>query len=362
MKVEREIAGISITFATGTFLPAYACVCLDSSCHHAASASLLATSLLLIYLMSSTGNPGKGSLTQAGALPLMILCCGAFCGFSARLTSFTASGPGWLESQALISGRAMQAAIDRIAFQDSTTASLIKALLTGERTGIPQETISAFRESGASHILALSGLHLGIIYMLINRTLSIFGNTPGARKIRSFLAVGICGFYTMATGAGASIVRAFLFILLGEFATITGRRRNIRIMIMTALLIQLAVSPLSIKDIGFQLSYAAMAGIAYIHPLLKDLWPSRSRLWESSMLSISCQFTTGPLAYLYFGTFPKYFLLTNLIALPLTGLLIPAGAATLILSEAGICPEILIWATEKIARALIWSLGIISEM
>ncbi len=362
MKVEREIAGISITFATGTFIAAYACACLGSSCHHAATAFLLATSLLLIYMMAMACKLQKGSAAQTGASLLMILCCGAFCGFSAQITSFAASGPGWIESQALMSGRAMQSAIDRIPFNDSTTSALIKALLTGEKADIPSETVSAFRESGAAHILALSGMHLGIIYMMINRALSILGNTAGAKKARSCITVCLCGFYTMATGSGASIVRAFLFILLGECAAITGRRHNIRITIMSAMLIQLTISPLSIKNIGFQLSYAAMAGIAYLHPLLKDLWPLRSKLWESATLSIACQITTGPLAYIYFGTFPKYFLLTNLIALPITGLLIPAAAATLVLSAAGICPETLIRATEKIALTLIWSLGIISEM
>ena len=145
---------------------------------------------------------------------------------------------------------------------------------------------------------------------------------------------------------------------------------------MAALIIQIVISPTAVRSAGFQLSYAAMAGIAFIYPYLKDFWPSGGdnptslysrldlprRIWESAALSISCQITTGPLAYLYFRSLPMHFILTNLIALPLTTALIPAALVTIVLHGAGICPDAAIRFTEWLAHSLLRSLEIISTM
>ena len=86
------------------------------------------------------------------------------------------------------------------------------------------------------------------------------------------------------------------------------------------------------------------------------------KIWDTAAVSISCQATTAPIAYHYFGTFPMYFLLTNLMALPLTGIIIPISAATVLLTSIGICPEILIRATEGVTSCLISVLKTISQM
>ena len=83
-------------------------------------------------------------------------------------------------------------------------------------------------------------------------------------------------------------------------------------------------------------------------------------VWNSAALSIACQITTGPLAYLYFGTFPKYFILTNMLALPLVGIIIPTSILTLLLNYMGICPDILIKATELLVSCMTGILGTIA--
>ena len=120
-----------------------------------------------------------------------------------------------------------------------------------------------------------------------------------------------------------------------------------------------------------------MAGIAFIFPQLKAFWPGSEEvrtgffknrpkplrwIWNSAALSISCQLTTGPLAWLYFESFPVHFLLTNLIAIPLTGLIIPSALLLLFLNSFGGCPEFLLTATEAMISALSESLAIISTM
>ena len=144
-------------------------------------------------------------------------------------------------------------------------------------------------------------------------------------------------------------------------------------MVCTALILQLTLFPLSAKSVGFQLSYAAMSGIAFILPGLKSFWRGSiyddrpfirciRRIWNACAMSISCQITTAPLAYLYFGTFPKHFLLTNLMALPLTGLVIPAIITTVVLESLGICPHFAVRLTEALISTLIYILDVIAGM
>lgn len=120
---------------------------------------------------------------------------------------------------ALALGQSMEEAIDRMGFTHPDTGAIIKALLTGDRGNIPKTVTEAFRNSGASHILALSGLHLGIIYTIVSKAFALIGNSPLAKRTRSVAIILLCGTYTMATGAGASISRAFLFIFLGRTIT-----------------------------------------------------------------------------------------------------------------------------------------------
>jgi len=130
----------------------------------------------------------------------------------------------------------------------------------------------------------------------------------------------------MMTGAAPSLVRAFLFILLNESARLLpGRQRRPLNIFCTALIIQLACKPEVIRSLGFQLSYLAMLGIQLLYPRLDAWYPSPGpgrrdplrRIWSAMALSCSCQLFTAPLVWLRFGTFPRYFLLTNLGGLPL---------------------------------------------
>ena len=245
---------------------------------------------------------------------------------------------------------------------------MLKALLTGDRSGLSQDTVRVFRESGGAHLLALSGLHIGILYLLLSRLLWPLGNSPRARRVRYALIVLAAGLFTLMTGASPSIVRAFLFIFLNETARIACRPRDPLRTLSTALLIQLVLTPSAISSTGFQLSYLAMAGIFLLFPILEGWYPKSARfdpvrkIWEAAALSISCQVFTGPLAWFRFHTFPTYFLLTNLFALPLTTLLMGSAVTTLMLRGVHLCPGFLIRATDWLCQALVWILQVISSM
>lgn len=292
---------------------------------------------------------------------------GIFVKCNHSLCALTCPEVSFITSSAETIGQTLQNWIDSINFNSSDTNALIKALLTGNRHDIPLSVSEAFRTSGASHILALSGLHLGIIYLIISRFLSLGGGSTKARLIQVISCILTCTIYSFATGAGPSIIRALIFVIIREIAKLLHRQPDLKDILATSLIIQLTVRPSEITSIGFQLSYAAIAGIAWIHPYLKSIWPEDSepilkRLWDSASISISCQLTTGPLAWYYFGTFPQYFILTNLIALPLTSLIIPSAILTTVLSAIGICPNLLIQVTEMLVNALCNSLGIIASI
>ena len=140
----------------------------------------------------------------------------------------------------------LRASIDTLPFRDPGTPALLRALLTGDRSGLSRETVAVFRESGASHVLALSGLHIGIIYLIFDKLTRVLGQTPVARRIRFGLIVLGAGFFTLMTGAGASIVRAFLFIVINETLRLLGRPRKAVRVLCLALLVQLVLDPAAI--------------------------------------------------------------------------------------------------------------------
>lgn len=377
MRAERDIAGISLPFAAGVALTAWAghLICLHP---HISLTFILSAIVLSVAFLS---HPIHRSVPPAYMRIVICIClgfCGILCGITSEILSISGPFTGGLVESALSMGSATGDAIDRIGFRNPETNAIIKALIIGDRSDIPKDITRAFRDSGASHILALSGLHLGIIYGILVKGLSFIGNTSSAQILRSSVIILTCGLYTLATGAGASIVRAFLFIFIGETARLHGRFRSTGSVLLTSLLIHLTLDPSSVKEVGFQLSYAAMAGIAFIFPWLKGFWPEdRDKdsigilkhsprplkwIWTTASMSIACQITTAPLAWYYFGTFPVHFLLTNLIALPLTGLIIPLALLTLIMSVFGICPEIISRACEMLVTALSQALDIISVM
>lgn len=277
-------------------------------------------------------------------------------------------GAGTFRLPGLALGR-FAAFIDATDFHHEQTGALLKAFLTGRRDGLDETVANSFRESGASHLLALSGLHLGIVYGILAKMLALLGHSRTATLVRSLTAISAASAFTLLTGASPSTIRAFLFILLNEISRLQpGRHRSAINIYCTALTIQLAAYPLAIDSLGFQLSYLAMLGIYLLFPKMNAWYPGGSRfnplryIWTSMAMSISCQVFTAPLVWLRFHSFPLFFLLTNLLALPLTSAMMLCGLAALALSAAGCCPDIMKSLTDAIGQALIFCLETISTL
>lgn len=379
----RDIMGISVPFAAGVATGAVLCPFLSGGL------PIITDSILLILICSTTLLVRFDKLSDRSGMRLaslsnhrgqrivfagIFLLTGIFSSLSHSIASgIPEYGSGIVSTAAAKAVGHLCAAIDAIPYPSVTTGPLVKALLTGDKSDLPKEITGIFRDSGASHVLALSGLHLGVLYLLLTRLTSPLGNSPKARKSRCSLIIVAALFYSIMTGATPSIIRAFLFITINETARLLGRKRDPVRVLLAALTVQLALKPDVISSVGFQLSYMAMAGIFLLYPTLERIYPAPSgsrlsrfnpfrKIWNAAMLSISCQIFTGPIAWHYFHTFPKYFILTNLVALPLTSAIMTLSVATIALSFFGICPEPLVILNDQAMQALVFCLEIISGL
>ena len=300
--------------------------------------------------------------------PLLLFCmiclCGCLCIFRGACSGLGILTEGPRDSGAY---RLFSQAIDRLGFRNSGTTALVKALLLGDKSGLSAEVVQNFRKSGASHILALSGLHLGLVYGLISLILRILGNSPPSRIIRSAASVGFCLFYCIMVGAAPSVSSAMIFVLLREYGKLSRRCTDLRNLLWASFVLHICIAPRDFSGLGFQMSYLAVAGIAYLFPLLKSFYPEgglkyspMKKIWESAALSISCQASTWPLARLRFGSTPGCFMLTNLICLPLTALVIPGALILTLMSLAGLVWEPSVLLLESMTGLLLRSLEIIA--
>ena len=332
MVVRKDIVAISIPFSAGVITAALLPPGGDVPFGAAAGCCLAVAALFVLACR-------RGGRTVE--LLLLFWLLGLLCGLSPSLIPPVPPGPSPGVRRA---ADALQGAIDAAGFPHEETAELLKALLLGRRDKLSRATEEAFRAAGASHILALSGLHLGILYGILQAVLACLGRSRGATLLRSALSLAAAGAYLRMTGASPSLVRAFLFICLNETARLLpGRRRDPLNVFCAALTIQLAASPGVAAQLGFQLSYLAMLGITLVFPRLDAWYPPSSRhdpvrgVWSAIALTLSCQLFTAPLVWIRFHTFPKYFLLTNLGALPLCEAFIWTSLPVLALG--GSCPE-----------------------
>lgn len=244
--------------------------------------------------------------------------------------------------------------------------AILSAIAIGDRSRIDRTLKSDFKKSGAMHLMALSGLHIGVLYLLITLTLGILGNSPPARITRKAITLTLLCSYAIVTGLSTSILRAVIMITIYEAGELAGCRRNlIRALAISALISTLA-NPDAPFQIGFQLSYGAMAGIGLVYPRLKSILECRSavmeKLWNTVALSLSCQAATAPLVWLYFGTFPRYFLITNFVAIPLTSAAIYLTPLTLITKNLPVAGDFLTSALRLSLNLLKTVIGIIAGL
>jgi len=199
--------------------------------------------------------------------------------------------------------------------------SLALGLLLGERAEIPPELSRAFRNTGLTHLLAISGLNVGLLFFILLAGLSLF-RVP--RRWAVGVSVALIWAYTFLVGASPSVVRAAIFILLFGLANISGRKHNLLNTFGAAGLVTLAVNPWWLFDVGFQLSYAATFGILYY---MRDLGLSEGNLLNKWVLApvlvtLSAQVFVAPILLSCFGNLSLWSFPLNIPAVPLSFLIL----------------------------------------
>lgn len=236
---------------------------------------------------------------------------------------------------------------------DEQALAVVAAMALGDKSALSRELRDTYSATGASHILALSGLHLSIIYMLLTRLI------PGRRRFWPGQVLTILAIWAFAllTGLSVSIVRAAVMLTVYSLFALGGRRQApLGVLSFTAIVLLLTDSR-SLFDIGFQLSFMAMLGILLFTPVF-ERWVSlpwmeshRPARWLYGLLAVSAaaQLGTAPLVAYYFGRFSTWFLLTNIIAIPAATLILYSALLTLLIPAMG---SLLLWLAEALNNCL----------
>jgi competence protein ComEC len=210
--------------------------------------------------------------------------------------------------------------------RDPGALSLAEALLIGYRDDLDKILVQAYSNTGVVHIIAISGMHLAMIYGLLLILFTPFQKIRFIRFIKPVIIIGVLWGFSFIAGAAPSILRStvmFTFIVWGEtFHKQSGIYNNLVASAFTILVF----SPFSLWDVGFQLSYAAVVSIVVFSKHIRNWFSFRNKLlkkvWDLLSITLSAQILTLPIILYYFHQFPTLFLFTNLFAVPFSGLVL----------------------------------------
>ena len=207
------------------------------------------------------------------------------------------------------------------------------ALILGYRDAVTDEVRNAYVETGSMHILAVSGMHIMLIFTAFEWFLSFYktGNRTW-RWTKTGISIVLIWLFTLLTGAGASVVRAAVmatFLALGKG---WGRQTNVYNVLASSAFVLLLWNPYWLFDVGFQLSYFAVIGIVYFQPKIYQLWVVKNKVgrwvWQSTAVGLAAQLVVTPISLYYFHQFPTYFWLSGLLAVPVSTGALYAGTVS----------------------------------
>jgi competence protein ComEC len=203
--------------------------------------------------------------------------------------------------------------------------AVISALFAGDRSLLDYETTKSYISSGAVHILSVSGLHVGILFMFLS---VIFGKRNSSIPytiLRLFIILALIWFYAFITGLSPSVIRASVMFSLFLIGKSFNRQLNSYNILAGSALLILVVDPAVLFQIGFQLSYIAVLGIVLFQEKISGIFDFDNvvidRIWQLTAVGIAAQLATFPLSLYYFHQFPVFFWLTNILVIPLTWLI-----------------------------------------
>ena len=211
------------------------------------------------------------------------------------------------------------------------------ALILGFEDKLNPEIISAYSSSGALHVLSVSGLHIAIIYVVLLKLLFFLDKFKNGKIIKAIILVLMLWFYACLTGLSPSVMRAATMFSFIVIAKLFNRYTNVYNTLAASALLLLIINPYLIMEVGFQLSFLAVFGIVMLQPGIYNLIETNNwildQIWTVTTVSIAAQLATFSLGLLYFHQFPNYFILSNLVVIPLSALILYVGILLLFVSK-----------------------------
>ncbi len=290
--------------------------------------------------------PGVLYLSRKRAEMFVLLSCACFfvLGVQRRALYSDAVSPTerFIENQALkIRDHISGILSERL--EGESSKGIAAALLLGDRSGLDSEIKTAFRNAGISHALALSGMHVGIIWSIICLLTAAFRWNYRTKVFSFVLSIAIIFFYAVITGLSPSVSRACIMIAVWKTADLLCQGNDRTGPLLIAAFVIALFNPMAVEMIGFQLSFAAVAGIVFLYPAVEEsirkVFGSRRNIGKRIAASgarlmgitMTCQIATFPLILLYFGRVSGNFLISNIVSAPLVTLSVYGSAASALL-------------------------------
>ena len=218
-------------------------------------------------------------------------------------------------------------------------AGIAAAMTLGWKAGLEPETRAAFRDAGVAHLLAVSGLHVGLAAAIAGLLFFWIPRTRQGRIARGAIVFSTVWGFTLLTGIAPSAMRAALMFSLFIISDINERNTPKMNLLAAAAILTLIAKPMLLFDWGWQLSYAAVAGILLMRPIINM---SRNRLWQAAMVSIGATAATLPITTAAFHTIQPYFLIANIVIVPLSGVILALALCYMAVGRLGKASQYLV--------------------
>jgi competence protein ComEC len=232
--------------------------------------------------------------------------------------------------------RKRQVDIYRKLIKDDEAFAVASTLILGYRADLSKETLAAYSKTGTIHALSVSGMHVGIIYIMLNWLLGFLERKHWGRLLKTILTCMLVWYYSLITGFSPSVLRSAIMLSVFVLAKHYKRGTNNYNVVSFAAIDLLIIDPFVIWDVGFQLSFLAVVGLIYYQPKIykwlyvRNKWLDKA--WSLIAMSLAAQLATLPLSIYYFHQFPVYFIFSNLfISIPIIFLMY--GGLALLLTK-----------------------------
>ncbi len=239
---------------------------------------------------------------------------------------------------------------------ETEEVALLKAVCLGDRSTLTGELRQAYASAGGMHLLAVSGLHVGLIWWVLQHMTGWISMIFKDEKQRTAMVVTLLWFYAFLTGFSSSVCRSVTMFTFFSASRMMGQRINPLNGILVSAFLLVLIEPIRLMDVGFQLSYAAIIGIVSLQPMIRKLVRTKNRVlrwvWEATSVSLAAQLSTAPLVVFYFHQLPLYSLLTSLVAIPLLSVLITIFVISVPFISAGILENFFNFLLVKLAHLM----------